>query len=45
VTECAGYDTGNVLSWLEANIELALATEEFGPALRDSLERLLKAEG
>lgn len=39
--ECEGYDTGNVLSWLEANVSLALETEEFGPALRDSLKRLL----
>lgn len=39
--ECEGFDTGNVLSWLEANIALALETEEFGPALRDSLKRLL----
>ena len=30
------------LSWLEANVALALETEEFGPALRDSLERMLK---
>lgn len=36
-----GLDTGNVLSWLEANVALALETEEYGPALRDSLERLL----
>jgi len=40
-TECTGYDTGNVLSWLEANIALGLETEEFGPALRESLRRLL----
>lgn len=39
--ECEGYDTGNVLSWLEANVALTLETEEFGPALRESLERLL----
>ena len=37
----SGYDTGNVLSWLETNIALALETEEFGPALRDSLEKML----
>lgn len=36
-----GFDTGNVLAWLEANIALALASEEHGPALRASLERLL----
>jgi UTP--glucose-1-phosphate uridylyltransferase len=32
-----GYDTGNVLAWLEANIKLGLASEEYGPALRESL--------
>jgi UTP--glucose-1-phosphate uridylyltransferase len=37
-----GYDTGNVLSWLEANVALALAREEYGAQLRESLERLLK---
>lgn len=36
-----GYDTGNVLSWLEANVALALASPEYGPALRDSLARIL----
>ena len=36
-----GYDTGNVLAWLEANIEIALASHEHGPALRASLERIL----
>ncbi|KAF0208847.1 MAG: UTP--glucose-1-phosphate [Actinobacteria bacterium] len=39
--ECDGYDTGNVLSWLEANVTLALETEEYGLALRDSLKKLL----
>jgi UTP--glucose-1-phosphate uridylyltransferase len=38
-----GYDTGNVLSWLEANVALALANSEYGPELRAGLERLLKA--
>jgi len=38
-----GYDTGNVLSWLEANIALALRSDEYGPALRDSLHQLLGA--
>ena len=42
VTTESGYDTGNVLSWLEANIALALETEEFGASLRESLERLLQ---
>jgi UTP--glucose-1-phosphate uridylyltransferase len=37
-----GYDTGNVLSWLEANVTLALAREEYGAQLRESLERLLE---
>ena len=40
--ECTGYDTGNVLSWLETNVTLALESEEFGPALRESLEKLLR---
>ncbi|PKQ38015.1 MAG: UTP--glucose-1-phosphate uridylyltransferase [Actinobacteria bacterium HGW-Actinobacteria-1] len=39
--DCSGYDTGNVLSWLEANVSLALETEEYGPALRDSLKKML----
>lgn len=39
--ECAGYDTGNVLSWLEANVALALDTEEYGIQLRERLTRLL----
>jgi UTP--glucose-1-phosphate uridylyltransferase len=36
-----GFDTGNVLSWLEANVALTLLSSEHGPALRDSLERML----
>jgi UTP--glucose-1-phosphate uridylyltransferase len=43
--ECSGYDTGNVLSWLEANVALTLDTEEYGPALRDLLEKMLGMEG
>ena len=39
--DSTGYDTGNILSWLEANVSLALETEEFGSQLRDSLERVL----
>jgi UTP--glucose-1-phosphate uridylyltransferase len=39
-----GYDTGNVLAWLEANVSIALACAQYGPDLRLSLERLL-AEG
>jgi UTP--glucose-1-phosphate uridylyltransferase len=37
-----GYDTGNVLAWLEANVTLALASPEHGPALRAVLEHLLE---
>lgn len=36
-----GYDTGNVTSWLDANVALALQTEEFGESLRASLRELL----
>jgi UTP--glucose-1-phosphate uridylyltransferase len=36
-----GYDTGNVQSWLEANIMLALQTEEFAGSLREGLKRML----
>ncbi len=38
---CSGYDTGSILSWIEANVALALDTDEYGPALRDSLTRML----
>ncbi|MDO8881048.1 MAG: UTP--glucose-1-phosphate uridylyltransferase GalU [Coriobacteriia bacterium] len=38
---CQGYDTGNILSWIETNVALALETEEFGAQLRENLERLL----
>jgi len=38
---CQGYDTGNILSWIETNVALALETEEYGPQLRESLQRLL----
>jgi len=41
VTMSSGFDTGNVLSWLEANVALALETEEFGASLRDALEIML----
>jgi UTP--glucose-1-phosphate uridylyltransferase len=43
VDEQPGYDTGNVLAWMEANVALALASEEHGVALRASLERMLGA--
>ncbi len=41
VDDDPGFDTGNVLAWLEANVSLALASPAHGPALRVSLERLL----
>jgi len=41
VEEDPGYDTGNVLAWLEANVALALKSHEHGVALRASLERML----
>ena len=37
-----GFDTGNILAWLEANITLALRSDEIGPSLRESLHRLLQ---
>ena len=37
-----GFDTGNVLSWLEANVALALRRDEYGAALRSSLARMLE---
>jgi UTP--glucose-1-phosphate uridylyltransferase len=40
-----GFDTGNILAWLEANVTLALASSEHGPALRASLERILRPDG
>lgn len=40
-TDCEGYDTGDVLAWLEANVALALEDPEIGAGLRDGLERLL----
>ena len=39
-----GFDTGNVLSWLQANLTLALETEDWGPGLRDWLENTLDAD-
>jgi UTP--glucose-1-phosphate uridylyltransferase len=41
VEEDPGFDTGNILAWLEANITLALRSPEHGPALRVAMERLL----
>jgi len=34
-----GYDTGNVLAWLEANVALALRHDEYGPALQGWLQK------
>jgi UTP--glucose-1-phosphate uridylyltransferase len=39
-----GFDTGNVSAWIEANVALALASPEFGPALRSWLQAILDAE-
>jgi UTP--glucose-1-phosphate uridylyltransferase len=39
-----GFDTGNVLAWLEANVALGLSSPEYGPALRASLEGLLNRD-
>ena len=39
-----GYDTGNVLAWLEANIKLGLASERYGEALRASLLTMFHPE-
>ena len=36
-----GYDTGSVLSWLQANVDLALESDKYGPALREWLEKEL----
>ncbi len=36
-----GFDTGNVQSWLEANVALALETEEFAEGLRENLRKML----
>jgi UTP--glucose-1-phosphate uridylyltransferase len=42
VEDDPGFDTGTVGTWLEANVALALATREYGPALRATLDRLLR---
>jgi UTP--glucose-1-phosphate uridylyltransferase len=39
--DSTGYDTGNILSWLQTNIALALDTDEYGPGLRDWLRQEL----
>jgi UTP--glucose-1-phosphate uridylyltransferase len=41
VTDDPGFDTGNILSWLEANLALAMDYDDLGPALRDSMRMLL----
>jgi UTP--glucose-1-phosphate uridylyltransferase len=45
VDDDPGFDTGNVLAWLEANLAIGLASEEHGPALRASMERMLRVAG
>ena len=40
-----GYDTGNVLAWLEANVALALRRDDYGPGLREALSQLLAGDG
>lgn len=42
VDPAEGFDTGNVLSWLEANVALGLQNAEFGDALRASLRGMLE---
>lgn len=42
VEDDPGFDTGNLLAWLEANIALTLASDEHGPALRAAMERMLR---
>ena len=37
----AGYDTGDVQSWLETNVALALTHEEFAEGLRERLRKLV----
>lgn len=39
-----GFDTGNVLSWLEANIALTLRRKEYEAPLRESLARMLERD-
>lgn len=42
IDEDPGFDTGNVLAWMEANVALALQSPELGPALRASLVRMME---
>jgi len=39
--DCPGYDTGNILSWIETNVAFALESEEYGAQLRESLTKML----
>lgn len=41
----AGFDTGNVLSWLQANISIALKDERFGSQVRAMLGELIDEQG
>jgi UTP--glucose-1-phosphate uridylyltransferase len=45
IEEDPGFDTGNILAWLEANVTMALSSEEHGAALRSALDRIMKAGG
>jgi len=38
----SSFDTGNVISWLEANLEIALQNENYNAELRTIMERQLK---
>ena len=38
--DCLSYDTGDMISWLEANVSLALQDEKFGDQMRESIRRL-----
>ena len=40
-----GFDTGNVMAWLEANIAIALESSEYGPAMRATLASFLERDG
>jgi UTP--glucose-1-phosphate uridylyltransferase len=42
VSDDPGYDTGNIQSWLEANLALAMDYDDLGPALRESMRALLE---
>lgn len=46
VTDDPGFDTGNILSWLEANLALAMDYDDLGPQLREAMRALLaRSEG